>query len=329
MPRKFTIEDVREIFASKGCKLLTDFYTNNRQILSFICSCGATADTYVFKFKNSPRCANCAKIHARDKSKATWLERYGVEHIFELEKHKQTFKDNLKADWDNVVATFTSMGYTLISSKDEYINEDTYLDCICPCGSVCKLQYRIAHRGIGSCPVCQRNKIKATCLERYGVESSFQAESVKDKIRATCIERYGVPNPQQNKEVHDRIMKARFKLKEVTLPSGLTVKVQGYEPWYIKKLIADGVSDEDIVRAVKDVDLLNIWYESKGKQHRYYPDFYIKAKNLIIEVKSEYTYKVEEVEVMLKFEACRRDGYKVEIWVYDKSGKVVTTIVSE
>ena len=31
-------------------------------------------------------------------------------------------------------------------------------------------------------------------------------------------------------------------------------------------------------------------YEQSGKIHRYIPDFYIESKNLVIEVKSNYTY---------------------------------------
>jgi hypothetical protein len=72
-----------------------------------------------------------------------------------------------------------------------------------------------------------RNKVKATCLERYGVENPAQTEEhrekyvktslerygtanpaqteiVKDKFRATCLERYGGPNPMSSAEVRER-----------------------------------------------------------------------------------------------------------------------------
>ena len=37
-----------------------------------------------------------------------------------------------------------------------------------------------------------RNKIKQTCLERYGVEHNWQSEQSKQSSKQTCLERYGV-----------------------------------------------------------------------------------------------------------------------------------------
>ncbi len=44
---------------------------------------------------------------------------------------------------------------------------------------------------------------------------------------------------------------------------------------------------------------LNIQYTIDNKPHRYIPDFYIKSKNLLIEVKSEFTF-YKDLEINYK-----------------------------
>jgi hypothetical protein len=50
-----------------------------------------------------------------------------------------------------------------------------------------------------------KDKIKNTCLERYGVENSFQSKEIKNIIKNTCIEKYGVENPAMLLTTKDKI----------------------------------------------------------------------------------------------------------------------------
>lgn len=50
-------------------------------------------------------------------------------------------------------------------------------------------------------------KLKKTCLEKYGVENVFQSEIHKEKIKKACLEKYGVENIMQNKDVQEKIKK--------------------------------------------------------------------------------------------------------------------------
>ena len=52
----------------------------------------------------------------------------------------------------------------------------------------------------------KRNVIiqKNNCLEKYGVESPFQLDSVKQKVRKTNLERHGVEYPMQSKKVRNK-----------------------------------------------------------------------------------------------------------------------------
>ena len=55
----------------------------------------------------------------------------------------------------------------------------------------------------------------------------------------------------------------------------------------------------------------------------YYSDIYIKKENKIIEVKSEWTFKINKKKNLLKKEACLKAGYKFEFWIFDKNGNII------
>ena len=46
-----------------------------------------------------------------------------------------------------------------------------------------------------------KQKVKQTCLEKFGATNVYASEYGKQKIKSTNIERYGVENPQQNEEI--------------------------------------------------------------------------------------------------------------------------------
>lgn len=62
-----------------------------------------------------------------------------------------------------------------------------------------------SHSCLGSKDI--REKVKKTCLERYGVENAGASESAKAKIKSTCQERYGTNSPVEAKEVRDKMLK--------------------------------------------------------------------------------------------------------------------------
>ena len=89
------------------------------------------------------------------------------------------------------------------------INRETKIDFICICGiEYCKTIRQIYDVSGGYCKICTKNKrkekVKQTCIERYGVEHHFQSQEAKDKYKQTCIEIYGVENPMQSQEIKDK-----------------------------------------------------------------------------------------------------------------------------
>lgn len=82
--------------------------------------------------------------------------------------------------------------------------------------------------------------------------------------------------------------------------------------------------DENDIESVRK-NIPKIKYEIKKKVHYYYPDIYIKSENLIIEVKSTWTYKKNLFINIMKSLAVRSAGYNFEFWIYDD--KKTKTIV--
>jgi len=51
-------------------------------------------------------------------------------------------------------------------------------------------------------------KMKQTCLEKYGVENPFQSDEFKNKYKQTCLEKYGCGNPSQIEEIKEKKKRA-------------------------------------------------------------------------------------------------------------------------
>jgi len=133
---------------------------------------------------------------------------------------------------------------------------------------------------------------KSTCLERYGVDNVMKTQEVKDKIKETCFSKYGSQSHMQNDKFLEKFFNEyhkRYKSKDYVLPSGKTVKLLGYEPHVLDYLLTK-FNESDIIIGYSAYRKIKCNYIQTGKTHRYIPDFYIESKNLVIEVKSNYTY---------------------------------------
>ena len=56
-----------------------------------------------------------------------------------------------------------------------------------------------------------KNKIKQTCLEKYGVEFSQSSDKIKNKIKQTCLEKYGGNGPMSSKEIQEKAKQTCLK----------------------------------------------------------------------------------------------------------------------
>jgi len=188
--------------------------------------------------------------------------------------------------------------------------------------------------------VVVRNVYKSTCLERYGVDHYSKTDEYKKKFKETCLLRYdevhpfklsiflkkceqtwlnnwGVKHPAQSSQYQDKVQNGyRNSWHDYQLPSGNWIKLQGYEPKALDVLLKF-LPETDII--LRKLYMPVIWYYGKdNKWHRYYPDIFIPKMNLIIEVKSEYTFnKYKEIN-LLKEKSTKNLGFNYEFWIFNQ-----------
>lgn len=174
------------------------------------------------------------------------------------------------------------------------------------------------------------NKSQETSLEKYGVKSSSSVDFIKNKIsishlsrtkedidsstekrRGTCKEKYGEYHVMHVEEFFNRCQKnnknIRHKWYPIKLPSGKEISVQGYERYIIKFLI-DVYGEVNLGLKKSEVPKID-YIDFDGNNRKYFPDFFIKTTNTIVEVKSFYTYTKEIIQNMFKQQAVVDAGY--------------------
>lgn len=98
-------------------------------------------------------------------------------------------------------------GATLVGEYEE-LNRSSIIKYKCKCEINDEKRFtQILISGIycKKCTMVNRQiKLKATYLEKYGVENPSQLKEFKDKKKATTLKNYGVENPSQSKEIHEK-----------------------------------------------------------------------------------------------------------------------------
>jgi Uma2 family endonuclease len=99
----------------------------------------------------------------------------------------------------------------------------------------------------------------------------------------------------------------------------------GYEPFALNELVK--IYKEDEIKTFGG-DKPTIKFYADGKSRNHFTDIFIPHLNLIIEVKSTWTYsKAEEDYVHEKQAAAKEKGYRYEIWIYNQKGRKEEVIV--
>jgi len=222
--------------------------------------------------------------------------------------------------------------------------------------------FKTGYNKFCSCKCAQRSShvreaCKKTTFERLGIEHNFASRDVIEAKKKTWLQKYGVDNPAKSPEINSKSMKTKIdrygeewlktsfqrnmkskygvdswvqipKLykkfseknsnKKYTLPSGREIHVQGYEPWALDILLLD--IDENNINVHLDVP--SIKYEMEGKIKIHYPDIFISSKNLLIDVKSGYTFKSAYEKNMMKAKSTVQQGFIYQFWIFDKDKKL-------
>ena len=261
MPKTTTssvVEKLKAVLESKGAILIA--IETGRKV-TYLCSCGNNAHSYTPnilkpKWKGCIKCSN---------------QKRGNHNDFDMVK--QVFKENC-----------------IDLPTQPYKGNKSKLYYTCPeCGEEAHVSLSELRRG-RRCEKCARSRSWATNLKTIGVENQFQAPDFKTKCVKTNLERYGVEHPMQNPKILSKNLTTSFRRKPYTFPSGRIELVLGYEPVCLDYLLSNGYSEDELI--VNPNEMPIIWYDNRrtGKVSRYYPDIYIPSKNLLVEVKSDWTY---------------------------------------
>ncbi len=103
------------------------------------------------------------------------------------------------------------------------------------------------------------------------------------------------------------------------------IRLQGFEPFCISDLmLKEAISFSKIRYEKKQIPPIS--YMFQGRLRRYYPDFFIPSQRRIIEVKSWYTWKINEQVNLAKRQACLQAGWSYEIRIYNHKGTLLSTM---
>jgi hypothetical protein len=289
---------------------------------------------------------SCRRLGVVEKAKQTSLERYGVSNPSKSKEIKQRIKDSFTEKYGEGITNAMDIPKFIQKIKDtnierygtdkpqllEQFENKSKQTCLDKYGVEKPQRLRelkdkskqtCLERYSGNGPQCNeeiRFKSIATCIEKYGVDNVAKLPAIWEKIKVTSIKKYGVESPNQNPDIHRKQDGSRYRNKEFVFPSGKIVLVQGYEPLALTYLLAHNYHEDDLLTETSDMPDINYIYNNKI--HRYFSDIYIKQENLIIEVKSTYTFDKDKIKNLAKQQASLLAGYKYKFMIFNGRGNI-------
>lgn len=295
---------------------------NGRSIINFHCKCGACESKTLYALAKGvgALCKKCTNEKKTIQAKKTCIEKYGVENPFQVKTFRAKAAQTciIRYGVENPFQSEACKKTSKETCMRKYGVENPFQS------EMIKDKFkRTSMERYGTEHPFQTNFIQArakkTFLAKYGVENPFQSDVCKEKSKLTCLQKYGVESAAQALSIQEKTQRNAKKYKDFVMPSGLCVKVQGYEPFALRDLIEGGHTEAQI--KVGRSDIPRIPYTVGYKVRYHFPDIWLPEENKFIEVKSTWTYKCKADNVLTKKEACEALGHKYEIWIYDHKGK--------
>ena len=304
---KYDYEMLKNICDDGGVILLIDYsnkyVTRDTRVIGKCIFCENSFDKSLNKLHKQRNfgCITCAKDLKFERIKNTMVDKYGVEYAAQNE----TCMNKMKATTLKKYGVENANQSQEIKEKIKKSNLEKY-----------GFEYGLQSEEV-------KEKRRDTNLEKYGFENPLQREEIKEKSKNTCLKKYNVEYPCQCPEIYEKQNKNSYYLKDYIMPSGNTIKIQGYEHYALDELCKkENGNENDIITGCKNVP--TIWYnDNDNKKHRHFVDIFIPSKNKCIEVKSTWTFTKQKDIIFLKQSAAKELGYLYEIWVYDKEGNKV------
>ena len=138
-------------------------------------------------------------------------------------------------------------------------------------------------------------------LEKFGARYSWMTDEGKEYRDKQIFDKYGVDNISQTQEIVDK--KLETTGREYITPNGNKVLIEGYEDKALDFLLKEvNINENDlIIHSNIKID----YKDNNEKIHYWFPDFYIKSSNTLIECRS--------FELMLiKNDICNKFKHAIE-----------------
>lgn len=219
-------------------------------------------------------CGECGEENQTSKSNLERNSKYCLNCMNNINKatYEQTVDELNKKD---IILRLTKEEY-----NNSYLSRRQKLPIICSCGSNAEMSRADINRG---------RKCNDCVLDRRG---------------NTNIEKYGTKNVMHNDVIRKRWKESLLNYKELTLPSGKKIQYQGFEDRCIDYLLKTKKVKETSLFFGEQIPIFS--YILENKYHEYHPDIYIKnktkdkTKDIIIEVKSTFTYNLDPLKCNTK-----------------------------
>lgn len=253
----------------------------------------------------------------RDKYKNTCLEKYGVINVF---CDKNIIKKSEETKLERYgTKNFYNIDKILNTKMEKY--GDPYFNNIEKAKNTCLEKY-----GVDSFSKLETSK-KMTSLntkrwydenpnERIKRKEWMSSELFREKSIKTCLEKYGVKSVMHIDSV---VLKNHLSGMLCNKFNNTDLYYRGsYELDFLEKY-----SDKIVIENFGGID-----YFLKNKKSKYFPDFYIRDLNLIIEIKSKYTYEIDIEKNIEKQKATKLLGYN-HIFIIDKNYDELDFIINK
>ena len=166
-----------------------------------------------------------------------------------------------------------------------------------------------------------QEKVKQTNLKKYGTENIFASEYGKEKIKETMLQRYGVENSRyllETKQKAEQTCLKKYGVKHYSQTKKF--QEQRYKHFYYDNTYFDSSWELAVWIYCKDnnIDIerepCSFTYSYNNERHTYYPDFRINDK--LVEIKGDHLLKQLQTDKDCLESAkykCMCDN-NVEIW---------------
>lgn len=264
------------------------------------------------------------------KVKKTKLEKYGDENYVNIEKQKQTnlerfgtesymMTNEFKERKENIL--LEKYG-TIIPLRNQEIKEKWIKTNLKKYDTKYPTQNELIKEKIYNSKLSKYNdgkynnriKYKNTSLNRYGFDNPMKSEMIKDRLYNSMYRKYGEKFSMHIPEIVNKMIKSGIKITKFRDTDIY------FQSTYEKDFLDKYYDILDIKRGP------TVKYIFSGKTHIYYPDFYVKELNLIVEIKSTNWYNVHKEKNECKKFQCIEQGYNF-IFILDKNYEVFNELI--